>query len=85
MALTKEVVIDKIEFVGEHRHMQLREATVIKEDGVEISRSFHRRVISPDENTGNENAEIKRLAAAVWTKEIKDAHAAAKAARQNEP
>lgn len=84
MALTKETVIDKIEFVGPHRHMQLREATVIMEDGVEISRSNHRRVMEPDANTGQENAEIKRIAAAVWTQEIKDAHAAAKAERENE-
>jgi hypothetical protein len=82
MALTKEIIIDKIEFIGEHRHMQLREATVIKEDGVELSRSVHRRVLAPDESTGKENAEIKRIAAAVWTKVIKDAHAAAKEARE---
>ena len=78
MAITKEIVIDEIEFVGEHRHMQLREATVIKEDGVEISRSFHRRVMSPDADMGRENAEIKRLAAAVWTQDIKAAHTAEK-------
>lgn len=84
MAITKEVVIDKIEIVGEHRHIQLREATVIKEDGVEISRSFHRRVMSPDADTNKENAEIKRLAAAVWTQKIKAAHDAAKASREAE-
>ena len=82
--LTKETVIDKIEFVGEHRIMQLREATVIKEDGVELSRSFHRRTVSPDANTGQENAEIKRLSAAIWTAEIKAAHAAAKDAKENQ-
>ncbi len=81
MAITKEIVIDKIEFVGEFRHMQLREATVIKDDGVEIARSFHRKVIAPDESVANENAEIKRVAAAVWTAEVKAAHAAFKAAQ----
>lgn len=80
--LTKDTVIDKIEFVGEHRIMQLREATIIKEDGVELSRSFHRRTVSPDVDTANENAEIKRIAAAVWTAEIKAAHAAAKETRE---
>ena len=82
MALTKETIIDKIEIVGPHRHMQLREATVIMEDGIEISRSNHRRVIAPDANTNKESAEIKRLAAAVWTDEIKAAHEAAKDERK---
>ncbi len=83
MTITKEIVIDKIEFVGEHRHMQLREATVIKDDGVEIARSFHRKVIAPDESVASETAEIKRIAAAVWTEEVKAAHAAFKAAQEN--
>ena len=42
MAITKEVIEDKIEIVGEHKNIQVRTATVIKEDGVEITRSFHR-------------------------------------------
>lgn len=82
--LTKETVIDKIEIVGPHRHMQLREATVIMEDGVEISRSHHRRVMAPDANTNKENAEIKRLTAAVWTDEVKASHEVAKAERELE-
>ena len=47
MALTKEVVYDKIEIVGDYKHVQCREATIVKEDGVEISRSFHRHVLHP--------------------------------------
>ncbi len=74
MTITKEVIIDKIEIVGEYRHMQLREATIIKEGEVEISRSFHRRVLSPNANTEQENEEIKNLAAVVWTQEIKDSY-----------
>ena len=47
MALTKEVKIDKIEIVGDFKHVQCREATVVSEDGVELSRSFHRHVLTP--------------------------------------
>ena len=42
MAITKEVIQDKIEVMGDFKHIQVRTATVIKEDGVEISRSYHR-------------------------------------------
>jgi hypothetical protein len=41
MALTEEQVQDKIEIVGDYKHVQVRNATVIKRDGVEISRTFH--------------------------------------------
>ena len=45
MAITKEIVEDKIEVVGDHKFIQVRTATVIKEDGVELTRSFSRRVL----------------------------------------
>ena len=45
MALTKEVKIDKLEIVGDYKAVQCREATVVSEDGVELSRSFHRYVL----------------------------------------
>jgi len=48
MALTEETVQDKIEIVSEHKIVQVRTATVIKRDDVEISRSFHRHVVAPD-------------------------------------
>ena len=41
MALTEEIVQDKIEIVGDYKHVQVRTATVIKRDGVEISRASH--------------------------------------------
>ena len=47
MALTKTVEYDKIEIVGEYKHIQCRQATIVKEDGVELSRSFHRHTLSP--------------------------------------
>ena len=47
MALTKEVKYDRTEVVGDYNHVQCREATIVKEDGVELSRSFHRHVLEP--------------------------------------
>ena len=47
MALTKTVVYDKTEIVGDYKAIQCREATIVKEDGVELSRSFHRHVLHP--------------------------------------
>jgi hypothetical protein len=47
MALIKEIIVDKIEIIGDYKAVQCREATVIKEDGVEISRSFKRHVLEP--------------------------------------
>ena len=45
MAITKEIIEDKIEIVGDYKTIQVRTATVIKEDGVELIRSFHRRAL----------------------------------------
>ena len=47
MALTKEITYDKIEIVGDYKHVQCREATIIKEDGVELTRSFARLTFPP--------------------------------------
>ena len=76
MSLTKEVIIDKYEVVGPYKKVQCRQATVISEDGVELSRSFHRCVISPGDDVSNESAETQAIVAAVHTQEIKDAYAA---------
>ena len=54
MALTEETVQDKIEIVGDFKHVQVRTATVIKRDGAEISRSFHRHVVSPGDDITSE-------------------------------
>ena len=75
MALTEETVQDKIEVVGEFKHIQVRTATVIKKDGVEISRAFSRHVVAPDADTSNESADVKAIAAQVHTDEIKAAYA----------
>ena len=45
MALTESIQYDKIEIVTEYRHVQVRKATVIKKDGVELTRSFQRYIL----------------------------------------
>ena len=75
MAITKEVVQDKIEVVGEFKHIQVRTATVIKEDGVEISRSFHRHVVAPDDDASKESADVKAMVAQFHTDAVKKAYA----------
>jgi len=52
MALTETTVEDKIEIVSDHKHVQIRTATVISRDGTEISRSFHRHVLSCSTKSG---------------------------------
>ena len=83
MALTKTITEDKIEVVGDYKIVQIRTATVIKEDGKELSRSFHRKVLSPgtldgcdnlvDTDTSDESAEVKGITSSVWTTSVKDA------------
>ena len=77
MALTERTVEDKIEIVGDYKHIQVRTATVIERDGVEISRSFSRHVVAPDADITGESAEVQAIAAAVHTDEVKAAYAAA--------
>ena len=73
MALTKEVIQDKIEIVGEFKKIHVRTATIIKEDGVELSRSFHRHVVNPHSDSSNESADVKALVAQFHTDEVKKA------------
>ena len=82
MAIEKTIVDDKIEIVTDYKHLQIRTATVIVEDGNEISRSFHRNVLTPDMDVSGESAEIQAIAAAVWTDEVKAAWAAHQAAEE---
>lgn len=76
MALEKTVSADKIEIVGTYKAVQVRTATVITEDGVELSRSFHRHVIQPGDDYSNEEAEVQAICAVVHTDEVKAAYAA---------
>ena len=87
MAITKELIEDKIEVVGDYKNIQVRTATVIKEDGVELTRSFSRKVLEcvssvknednswthTDTNVSGESTEVQGIANAVWTDAIKEA------------
>tara|TARA_Y100000114_G_scaffold85003_1_gene78536 strand:- start:105 stop:356 length:252 start_codon:yes stop_codon:yes gene_type:complete len=73
MAITKEVIQDKIEIVGEFKKIHVRTATIIKEDGVELSRSFHRHVVNPNSDSSNESADVKALVTQFHTDEVKKA------------
>ena len=87
MAITKEIIEDKIEVVGDYNTIQVRTATVIKEDGVELSRSFHRHVLEcvssvqdedgnwthTDTDVSGESTEVQGIAATVWTTTVKNA------------
>ena len=75
MAITKETVQDKFEVVGDFKYIQVRTATVIKEDGIEISRTYQRHIISPDSDSSNESDDVKAMVAHFHTDTIKKAYA----------
>ena len=70
MALTEAVEIDKVEIVGPYKAVQVRTATVIYKDDVEISRGFHRHVIGAGDDYSNETSEVQAICAAVHTQEV---------------
>ena len=83
MALTEETIEDKIEIVGDHKSVQVRTATIIKRDGTEISRSFHRHALScstktddtwADTDISGESTEVQAICNAVWTDAIKTSY-----------
>ena len=76
MALTEETIQDKIEIVSEHKFVQVRTATVIKKDGTEISRGYHRHVVAPNDDISGESAEVQAICNAVHTDAVKAAYAA---------
>ena len=81
MALTKKVIDDKIEIVGEYKQLQVRTKNVIEEDGTEISSSFSRRTLNPgdldkdnnlvDTDLSSESSEVRSIANIVWTDAVK--------------
>jgi len=83
MALSESIEYDKIEVVGEYKAVQVRKATVVKKDGTEIARSFHRHVLHPgtldnsdnlvDTDLSGEPAEVSAICTAVWTTDVKAA------------
>ena len=80
MALTKTTTNDKIEVLSlaaGYPVIQVRAATIIAEDGTEISRTFHRHVLTPDADLSAEDADVAAIAATVFTADAKAAYAAA--------
>jgi len=83
MALAESIEYDKLEIVTPYKHVQVRKATVIKKDGVEISRSFERYVLTPgkldasdnlvDTDLSAEPVEVSAVCNAVWTTDVKTA------------
>ena len=73
MALAESIEYDKIEVVGPYKAVQVRKATVIKKDGVELTRAYERYVLHPDSDISAEPAEIQAVCNAVWTDAIKEA------------
>jgi len=74
MALTKVITYD-YEIRTRFKHIQERAKTTIMEDGKELSSSYKRRVLNPDADVSGENAEIKGMADALWSDEVKAAWA----------
>lgn len=77
MALTERQEVDKIEIVGPYRAVQVRTATVIERDGEELTRSYHRHVVSAGDDYSNETAEVQAVCASVHTAEVIAAYQAA--------
>ena len=73
MALSESIEYDKIEIIGQYKAVQCRKATVIKKDGNELSRSFHRYVLEPDMDISTQPAEVQAICNAAWTDEVKEA------------
>jgi len=80
MALEKKTSFD-YEIRSEFKNIQERTKTSVMEDGKELSYSYHRRVLSPDADVSAETDEVKALANAVWTDEVKAAWAEKQAAQ----
>ena len=80
MALSKAITEDKIEIVGEFKSIQIRTKTAVIEDGVELSSSFHRHVVTAGQDYSNESAEVQAICELMHTDEVIAAYAASQAA-----
>ena len=78
MALEKSTKQDKIEIVdcGDWKVIQVRTATIVTDDGAELSRSFHRHVVAPNDDVSGESDEVKKLADIYFTDDAKAKHKA---------
>jgi hypothetical protein len=69
MALTETTKVDQIE-ITENNHIQVRIATIIKKDGTELTRNFHRCSFYPGSDVSNEDPKVQAIANAIWTEEV---------------
>ena len=69
MALTETTKVNQIEVI-ENNSIQVRTATIIEKDGVELARTFHRHVVAPGDNVSNEDTRVQAIANAIWTDEV---------------
>ena len=84
MALSESIEYDKIEIIGQYKTVQVREATVIKKDGKELTRSFHRYILEPgtldasdnlvDTDISSQPVEVQAICNAVWTDSLKSSY-----------
>jgi hypothetical protein len=78
MALTENTSIDQIEIVADW-NIQVRQATVIERDGVQVARTFHRWVLTPNMDISGEEQKVQDICNAAWTPEVVAAYEAFKA------
>ena len=69
MLLTEKKIIDKIEVI-ENNSIQVRSATIIEKDGIEIAKTYHRHVVNPLDNITKEDIKVQAIANAIWTEEV---------------
>ena len=69
MALIEKQLVDLVELV-QSNHIQVRTATIIEKDGVEIAKTYHRHSLYPGEDVSNEDAKVQAIANAIWTAEV---------------
>lgn len=78
--LTKEIVVSQLE-ITESNHVQVRTSTCVMEDGVKLSETYHRHVISPGDDYSSEDAKVRAVCASVHTPEVITAYEAQQSAR----
>jgi hypothetical protein len=82
MSLIENTSIDQIEIVGDW-NIQVRQATVIEKDGVQVARSFHRWVLTPDMDISGQEQKVQDICNVAWTNEVKSAYETFKAEQAN--
>jgi len=74
MAITTETFIDEIKEIGQYKIVQIRTVTVTKENGIEITRNFHRKTLTPNADISGETTEVQSKCNSVWTDDIKSSY-----------